>query len=107
RLVLLVADALAEVLHLDGQRLVAGSHGDADGLAGLAFIGVLDRVVAELADGQEQVRLVGPRHAVPFELLAQPLPQADELARLARHGEGAFGGGARHSTVTLLARLRG
>src|SRR6266849_2151862 len=107
RLVLLGVEGLAEVLDLYGQRLVAGSHGDADGLSGLTLIGVLDRVIAELADGQEQVRPIRPRDAMPFQLLAQPFPQADELACLARHGKVALGGGMRHSTVTLLARLRG
>jgi len=76
-------------------------------LAGLAFVGVLDRVVAELADGQEEVRLVGPRHAVPFELLAQPFRSRTSSPASLVMEKVPLAAGRFIRTVTLLARLRG
>src|SRR6266545_3084858 len=107
RLILFRLERLAEVLHLDRQSLVRGAHRDVDGLPAQALVGVLYGIVAQLADREEQVRLVLPRHPVAGELVAQPLAQAHQLPGLAGHGEGAVGARSRHSTVTLLARLRG
>src|SRR5215467_4484591 len=98
-IVLLGIERLAEVLHLDDQGLVRRAHGDLDGLAALALVGVLDGVGAQLAHREEQVGLLLLGHAVANQFLAQPLSQAEEVLGLARHGKGAAGGIRSHRRV--------
>ncbi len=79
----------AEILDLDHQPIGMARDRDVDGLAGAALVGVLDRVGAQLPDGQHQLGLDGPLHPEVPEGPTQPCAESGQILGVARHGETA------------------